>query len=157
MAQWVSGLCSIIKDENDVKIKNHMLTYVSDLMEDCHDFGWQSAKGAHAVVLCQMEENKVNWQDTDRLDRIRRVHAQRNSNPKIQCPVGKRQKTVEFHVNFTKKVRVAKKNEHENAGQLYLHVCNFCFSKGRSNPHPGKDCRRAKKTNRALQKCSAKK
>ena len=46
-----------MRDENDVKTRNNMLNYMADLMEDCHDFGWQSAKGAHAVVVCQMEEN----------------------------------------------------------------------------------------------------
>ena len=80
MAQWVSGFCAIIKDENNVETKNNMLSYVVDLMEDCQDFGWQSAKGTHAVVLCHMEENKVNWDDTNKLDRLRRVHAQRTPN-----------------------------------------------------------------------------
>ena len=48
-----------------------MLSYDADLMEDCNDFGWQSAKGAHALVLCHMEENKVNWDETNKLDRLR--------------------------------------------------------------------------------------
>ena len=74
------GFCAIIKDENNVQTKNNMLSYVADLMEDCHDFGWQSAKGAHTVVLCHMEENKVNWDDTNKLDRLGRVHAQRTPN-----------------------------------------------------------------------------
>ena len=58
--QWVSGFCSIIKDENDVATKDAMLEYMSELMEDAQDFGWASAKGAHAVLLCRMEEGKVN-------------------------------------------------------------------------------------------------
>ena len=59
MAQWVSGFCAIIRDESNVQEKNNMLNFVADLMEHCHNFGWQSAKGAHAVVLCHMEKNKV--------------------------------------------------------------------------------------------------
>ena len=55
MAQLVSGFCAIMRDKNDVKTKNSMLNYMAGLMEDCHDFGWRSVKGAHAVVLCQME------------------------------------------------------------------------------------------------------
>ena len=69
--ELVSGFCSIIKEKSNVQTKNNMLSYVADLMEDCHDFGWQSAKGAHAVVLCHMEENKVNWEETNKLDRLR--------------------------------------------------------------------------------------
>ena len=30
-------------------------------MEDSHDFGWQAAKGCHAVLLVKMEEGKVTW------------------------------------------------------------------------------------------------
>ena len=54
-----------------------MLGYVTDLMEDAQDFGWPSAKGAHALILCRMEEGKVNWLMSDKLDRLRRVYAQK--------------------------------------------------------------------------------
>ena len=45
-------------------------------MEDVNDFSWQTAKASHAVLLCRMEEGKVEWHETHKLDRIRRVHAQ---------------------------------------------------------------------------------
>ena len=50
MAQWVSGFCSIIKEENDVKLKNHMLSYAADLMEDCDDFGSQRQPKGHTQL-----------------------------------------------------------------------------------------------------------
>ena len=75
--QWVSGFCAIIKDEKNVNTKNQMLDYMSELMDDAQDFGWPSAKGAHAVLLCRMEEGKVNWSMTEKIDRIRRAHAQK--------------------------------------------------------------------------------
>ena len=37
--QWVSGFCTIIKDESNVATKNAMLEYMSELMEDAQDFG----------------------------------------------------------------------------------------------------------------------
>ena len=49
--QWMSGFCSIIREESDVKVKNAMLDYVTDLMEDAQDFGCPSAKGAHVLIL----------------------------------------------------------------------------------------------------------
>ena len=60
MSQWVSGFIAIIREESDLETKNQMLEYLSDLMEDSQDFGWQSAKAAHAVLLCKMEENKIS-------------------------------------------------------------------------------------------------
>ena len=141
MAQWVSGFCSIIKDEVNVQTKNNMLSYVADLMEDCHDFGWQSAKGAHAVVLCHMEENKVSWEETNKLDRLRRVHAQRKQNPNVSLGRKFKSKDKGVPCRFYQKGTCGQKIEHENGGQLYLHVCEHCFAKGKSHPHPGKDCR----------------
>ena len=48
-----------------------MLDYLSDLMEDAQDFGWASAKGTHALILCRMEEGKVDWLSSDKLDLLR--------------------------------------------------------------------------------------
>ena len=54
-----------------------MLDYVSDIMEDPQKFGWASAKGAHAPILCRMEESKVDWTMTEIIDRLRSAHAQK--------------------------------------------------------------------------------
>ena len=56
-----------------------MLDYLTDIMQDSHDFSWNLAKGAHAVLLCQMEEG-LRWDDTQKIDRIHRAHAQKISN-----------------------------------------------------------------------------
>ena len=34
MSQWVAGFCQIIRDQSDPYIKNQILDYMSDLMED---------------------------------------------------------------------------------------------------------------------------
>ena len=68
--QWVSGFCQIVKEELIPDNKHAMLDYIFDLMDDAHDFGWNPAKASHAVLLCRMEEGKVAWQDTAKIDRI---------------------------------------------------------------------------------------
>ena len=78
MAQWVQGFCRNIVDEKDEVIREKMITYMGDLMEDATDFAWQGANAAHAVLLCEIERGVVSWQDTDRIDRIRRAHAQKH-------------------------------------------------------------------------------
>ena len=55
-----------------------MVSYLADLMEDATDFSWQGAKAAHAVLMCEMERGTVKWEDGDRIDRIRRAHAQKH-------------------------------------------------------------------------------
>ena len=75
--QWVSGFAMIAREESSVDTKNAMLDYLSEIMEDAKDFSWQSAKASHAVLLFRMEEGKVEWSETTKIDRIRRAHTQR--------------------------------------------------------------------------------
>ena len=77
LCQWVLGFATIAREEKNLDVKNAMLEYLSAIMEDANDFSWQSAKASHAVLLCRMEEGKVEWHETHKLDRIRRAHAQR--------------------------------------------------------------------------------
>ena len=142
--QWVSGFCAIIKDESDVNTKNSMLEYLSELMEDAQDFGWTSAKGAHAVLLCKMEEGKLNWAMTDKIDRIRRAHAQKVVNntskkssselPGVPC-------------KFFQNQKCPHKGDHHTSGQFYRHICSYCNTLGKRFPHALKDCRNSKKSN----------
>ena len=55
----MSRFPTIIRDENDLNVKNKMLEYLAEIMEDLHDFGWAAAKGSHAVLLCKMEEGRI--------------------------------------------------------------------------------------------------
>ena len=36
-------------------VRQHMLDYVTDLLDDATDFSWASAKARHAALLCRME------------------------------------------------------------------------------------------------------
>ena len=45
--QWVSGFTMIAREENNIQIKNAMLDYLSELMEDANDFSWQCTKASH--------------------------------------------------------------------------------------------------------------
>ena len=78
MSQWVQEFCKNVLDEPDQGIREKMIQYMGELMEDATDFLWQGAKAAHAVLLCEFERKALNWEDTARIDRIRRAHAQRH-------------------------------------------------------------------------------
>ena len=39
MSQWVSGFAQIVREEPNENVRNHMLDYLAELMEDSHDFG----------------------------------------------------------------------------------------------------------------------
>ena len=75
MPQFVQGFVKNILDEQNLQNREHMLQYLGDVMEDASDFSWQSTKASHTVLLCEMERGKVTWQDTTRIDRVRRAYA----------------------------------------------------------------------------------
>ena len=68
LSQWVAGFTEIIREESNTDTRNQMLDYPTDLMEDSHDFGWQA---------CRMEDGKITWDETSKIDRVRRAHAER--------------------------------------------------------------------------------
>ena len=143
--QWMSGFCSIIREEPDVKVKNAMLDYVTDLMEDAQDFSWPSAKGAHALILCRMEEGKVNWSMSDKLDRLRRAHAQKIvTNPTTTRSSRGKMDTQGMVCKFFQTGKCIQKGDHTTNGQLYTHICAHCVTLGKRFPHALKDCRNKK-------------
>ena len=81
VTQWVSGFVCCMQEEKSGETRTSMLDYLGNLMEDASDFSWESAKASHAVVLTNMEADRSQWSDTDKLDRIRRAHAQRHVTP----------------------------------------------------------------------------
>ena len=80
LTQFVQGFTRNILDEPDRDCRDHMLGYLSDLMEDATDFSWTNAKAAHADLMCDMEREVLDWSDTSRIERIRRAHAQKHTN-----------------------------------------------------------------------------
>ena len=152
--QWVSGFARIAQDESDIEVKNKMLEYLADLMEDAQDFSWASAKAAHAVALCRMEDGKLTWKDTQGLDRVRRAHAQKNigvSNSGSGANSSKfgKNKDLGFICKFYQIGTCTHSRDHISGARKYRHVCSHC-----QNNHPAKECKNQEKkakTNKALQ------
>ena len=44
-------------------IREHMLDYVIDLLDDATDFSWASTKASHVVLLCRIEQAFFNTRD----------------------------------------------------------------------------------------------
>ena len=79
MPQWMAGFCRTMREETNQNLKDHMLNYLIDLMDDANDFSWGAAKASHAVLLCHMEQGEVTGYDqVDQIDRIRRANAQKH-------------------------------------------------------------------------------
>ena len=67
--QWMLGFCRNIREESDSKIREHMLDYAIDLLDDTTNFSWAAAKAHHAVLLCRMEQREIrSWLETEKID-----------------------------------------------------------------------------------------
>ena len=42
---WIAGFCRTMQEKSDITIREHMLDYVIDLLDDATDFSWSSTKG----------------------------------------------------------------------------------------------------------------
>ena len=60
-------------------LREHMLDYVINLLDVATDFSRASAKARHEDLLCCMEQGEIaGWDQTKKIDRVRRAHAQRH-------------------------------------------------------------------------------
>ena len=108
---------------------------MTGIMEDAQDFGCTAAKGAHALILCRMEEHKVDWLSSEKLDRLRRAHAQ-----KIVTKVSKNKSEVQGVLcKYYQSGKCSHKSDKTTSGQLYKHICFHCYSVGKKFPHLLKD------------------
>ena len=139
--QWMAGFVTIVREESDLDTKNAMLEYLADLMEDAHDFSWASAKGSYAVLLCKMEEGKLQWSDTLKIDRIRRAHAQRFTQQNHTENSEKKTDSKGMLCKFYQKGTCQHKMDHESGSNFYKHICSVCASQGKEYRHAAKDCR----------------
>ena len=94
-----------------------------------------------------MEGDRLNWGDTDNIDRIHRAHAQRHITPQNSATrsFGKKSKSV-----GTKNGLICKyfqegtckfQSSHRSAGQFYRHVCEVC-----EGAHASKSCSQKQNT-----------
>ena len=114
-------------------------------MEDATDFPWSNAKEAHAILLRDMERGILQWGDTEKIDRIRRAHAQKHTYVKQNCS-----KTAadskkpwfckQYQTNFC-----TFSKDHESFGKIQKHICANCLASGKILNHPECECRFAKK------------
>ena len=118
-----------------------MLSYLCDLMEDANDFSWASAKVYHAVLLFEMERGTLEWSNTDRIDRIRRAHAQRhNIGSKQNWARNQDRQRKPWFCKSYQMGTCTHNADHELNGKTQIHICAYCLTQGRNMTHPEKDC-----------------
>ena len=122
-------------------------------MEGASDFCFESAKACHAVVLTTFELGKLEWHETEKLDRFRRSHAQRhqnvsnlsqnNSRFENSSSSGKGYVICKFFTDGHCSQEVdSKTRTHITKGVIYKHCSHSC-----QGPHQTKNAQIRQKTN----------
>ena len=109
-----------------------MISYMSHLMEDATDFGWQGAKAAHAVLCCELEHGTVTWTDSDRIYQIRRAHAQKHTTQNKGWSKSNENKRPWFCNFFPTGVMKLVANVNI--------TCVYCLQQGKVAGRPEKEC-----------------
>ena len=152
--QWQSGLMNILAQEKDPILAKHMLAHITKLAKDAVDCGFRLAKGAHAAVLCALEEGRVTWAEPDAIEEIRRdsvsrifIEAEAFSRPVFQqsATTGAKPKVQGKNKNVSvcklfNRGTCTHDADHINGNIEYIHVCAYCRANGKSHPHPELAC-----------------
>ena len=124
-----------------------MLDHLVELMEDAHDFSWSGSKAAHAVILSRMEDAKIEWEDTNKMERIRRKNQrlEPSKSTKFQNSFVQQKFTPQQLANaplceYFNKSSCRYDEHHETRGVIYRHLCATCFAFNKEADHSAKDC-----------------
>ena len=152
--KWQSGLLNILAQERDPLLAKHMLAHITKISKDAVDCGFRLAKGAHAAVLCALEEGRVTWAEPDAIEEIRResvsrifIEAEVYSRPALQqSPATGAKPKAHGNNKIGSVCRLFNRGtcthdaDHTNGNIDYKHVCSYCRSNGKSYTHPETAC-----------------
>ena len=143
--QWMLGFLRIHQEEQDATIRENMVEYLTELLQDACDYSWESAKGAHSVLLHCMQDGVVNWSNLKEVNKIRKRYAQTSA--AHQGAVGERSKITKVVPCFKyNKGSCPCNTDHEWQNMLLKHSCQHCFSTfNRHEMHTKKECTKAPK------------
>ena len=142
ICQWLIGFMRIRQEEQDPVIKENMSDYVTELLQDACDYGWDSAKGAHSVLLHRMQDGVVTWHNVKEIHKIRKRYAHTVVNSSVS------DKKVLKIVPCLKynKGQCSRSSDHEWQNMLLKHMCTHCHNVlNKTEGHPRKDCWKAPK------------
>ena len=134
-----------------------MIEYLTDLFQDVCDMGWQSAKGAHLVVMSKMEDSLVTWADLKKVSKIRKTYVRSslgavNTNNADQhtgsVPRKGFRKSSTIPCKEFNEGRCTKTFDHDVGLITHRHICAFClYTLNKQYNHAESNCNKKKVKN----------
>ena len=116
--QFTKGFIGYDLEESDVNIRQNMLEYFRQLIQDAQETNWFTAKSAHKVLLIEMESGKISWKDARLINQMRARYTQRTIFPgALQA----------LPYNYYNKENCIYENDHMEGQILQRYACAFCF------------------------------
>ena len=67
-------MLAIFQEEKNTETKNSIIAFVSQTHRDMIDFGFKIILGITGVILIALEENRVEWTNTNIIDAMRKQY-----------------------------------------------------------------------------------
>ena len=156
--QFTLGFLKIVQTEPSPAIRANMIEYLTALFHNVVDHGWAQVKGAHHVVLSNMEDGLLSWRDLKKCKKTRKSY--------LLTPAGqyKQEKSVKMDYSTNKvlpapcrafQINQCHDKEHLLESSSQKHVCAYClYVHSRWFNHSEANCRtkqRAKNGKRTQQ------
>ena len=151
--QFTLGFLKILHRETSTEVKDAMLNYLMNLLQDVIDMPWEVSRGIHAVVLQEMEKGAISWTDHSEIERIRRLYAHGQIVGQNPAFTNNTKATESSHMDKKKIVcsyfnsgKCSRSGDHNTETVIYRHICSYCYTDiKRAFHHAESDCLRKKK------------
>ena len=140
--EFVAGYMKIVTDNvADVHTTTLMLNHLHDLMSDVTEHSWDNVRNCHAIILQQMEQGRITWEDERRLRELRHTYAHarargsgEQSKQNLRGPV--------FCYKF-QDGECPYDHDHTTSRGFVRHICAYCLKHtGFAYKHPWSACQR---------------
>ena len=123
-----------------------MIDYVIKLFQTSIDTTWDIARGANAVIYQALEQDRVQWLQTNEIDKLLNLYTQRVSVSEVNRQPSSARKITCSHYNTG---RCMKESDHTKDGITYRHICAYCSRVvKRAYNHPETECNRKRDAGR---------
>ena len=141
--QWVLGFLRQRQIAKSSIVKENMIEYLIDVLQDAVDFSFPVAKGAHFVLTHRMIDGLVSWEDLDSVQKIRERYAKSTTAGNKQQKVDTKKLKPVPCFRYNRKSGCSESHDHAYQHLLLKHSCQSCYQNtGNFISHARQNCPR---------------
>ena len=130
-----------------------MFWYLASILQDTCDFGFKSCLGAHALILLNLEDQILTWEDLPAIQKVREnfTNMDQASAASNRTDWSAPQTSFKARSQPSSKRRICrgynsglctKDSSHVTNGCIYDHYCSFCSQSGHRYGHLEQNCKK---------------